>query len=305
MGHRKSLTRQVQEALTEKCAFGESRHAGKKDGTSSDKIYSYDTLKTYLKAAIRFTNYCKEKHGCKYLEECKPHVAEYLSSLRGSASTVKMESSALSKLFGVQITSRDDRTNGGRYRNPWNIELPVRNRDDFTRTRGQKERDKGFSEKNNSELIMFCCCVGPRHYKELTQIRGTDLRETDNSWKVSIKGKGGRPRLAPIVGSKEEVSRVVEMMRNAGDKKVWPKVNTHADIHSYRSEYAMRIYRQYARTAEELKGQRWFNPARRCTENAAYIFRKGALRGTVIDKSAALKAAQALTLKQQYYHIEI
>lgn len=294
MGHRPSLIRQVCVCLEEKCAFGQSRHEAKKNGTDADCIYSFDTLKAYRKAAIRFVKYCKENYGCKYLGTCRQYVSEYISIRKAhvSASTIKMEVSALSKLYGV--TGTGGRDENGRYRSPWGIELPERNRDEFTRSRGVKARDKDFSEKKNAMLVAFCRCVGPRHYKELARMRGTDLRRIDEKYYVRIVGKGGRLRLSPICGRSAEIAAVVKRMQTAGAEKVWPTVPSHADIHAYRSDYAMRLYKMHVRSAEELKGKIWWNPARRRWERADFIFRKGKLKGTVIDKAAALLAAEAL-----------
>lgn len=294
MGHRPSLVKQVSNVLEAKCAFGQSRHAAKKDGSDADKIFSYDTLKTYRKASFRFAAYCKATHGCKLLAECRQYVPEYIRQrMQGvSPSTVKMEAAALAKLFGVSGTG--GRETNGRYKNPWGIALPDRNRDAFSRSRGDKARDKDFSEKKNTDLIAFCRAVGPRHYKELLRIRGTDLRRVDEEYYVRIVGKGGRVRLAPVCGSEKEIQAVVTRMKAAGTQRVWPKVPSHADIHAYRSDYAMRLYNLYARPANALKGQTWWNPARRRTERADYVFRKGKLACIVIDKAAALKAAEAL-----------
>lgn len=294
MGHRASLVKQASDALVSKCAFGMSRHEAKKNGTDAELIFSHDTLKTYLKADIRFVKYCKEKHGCKYLEECRQYVPEYVALRKKtlSPSSIKMEVSALSKLFGV--TCAGGRDKNGRYRSAWNIDLPERNRDDFTRSRGVKVRDKGFSEKKNAELIAFCQAVGPRHYKELLKIRGSDLRWMDGKYYVRIVGKGGRLRLAPICETEDEITAVVKKMQAAGAEKVWPSVPSHADIHAYRADYAMRLYMMHARPAEELKGKMWWNPARKRMEKAAYIFRKGKLKDIIIDKVAALLVAEAL-----------
>ena len=100
--------------------------------------------------------------------------------------------------------------------------------------------------------------------------------------------------MASICGGPAEIAAVVKKMQAAGAEKVWPSVPSHADIHAYRSDYAMRLYKTHARSAEELKGKSWWNPARKRMEKAAYIFRKGKLKVIVIDKAAALLAAEAL-----------
>ena len=294
MGHRASLVKQVNDALVSKCAFGMSRHEAKKKGIDGNLIFSPETLRTYLKADIRFVRYCKEQHGCRFLDECREFVQEYirLRMKEVSASTIKMEASALCKLYGV--TGSGGRDKNGRYRSAWGVTLPERDRDTFTRSRGEKARDKGFSEKKNAVLVTFCRCSGPRHFKELMRCRGTDLRYIDGQYYICYVGKGGRVRLALLCGSKEEIQAIVEKMKAAGNEKVFPSVPSHADIHAYRSDYAMRVYHLYARPLEVLKDAKWYNPARRRVEGAAYIFRKGSFKGIVIDKAAAFKAAENL-----------
>lgn len=66
---RPSLVRQAQIVYQGKLAIGESRHAAKALGTARDKIFSYSTLRTYTRCAAQFVRYCREMHGCRYLEE--------------------------------------------------------------------------------------------------------------------------------------------------------------------------------------------------------------------------------------------
>lgn len=290
-----SLKYQVTNRLRSMLAIGQSRHEAKKDGSAANKIFSYDSYHTYKKASFRFIDYCKTQHNCKSLDQCRAYVPEWLH-LRAettSASTVKMESSALSKLFG-NTNSGVLRDASGRFVNPWGVQTPHRDRDNYTRSRGAKVRDSGFNENRHADLIEFCRAVGPRGGKELPNIKGSDLRFVDGKPYVEIKGKGGRKRFAPIVGSPENVNAIVQSMKRAGDRKIYPHVPSHMDVHSYRSDYAMRIYNSFARSEEELQGKHWFNPSRGKLECAAYRFRVGKLKGIVIDKAAAMQAAEAL-----------
>ena len=70
-------------------------------------------------------------------------------------------------------------------------------------------------------------------------------------------------------------------MQAAGIGKVWVKVPQNADIHSYRADYASRIYLKYARPIEELP------------RKERYICRKDK-RGVVYDRAAMLEASRAL-----------
>ena len=43
------------------------------------------------------------------------------------------------------------------------------------------------------------------------------------------------------------------MSKGSGLTKVWGKVHSGADIHSYRADYATKVYQLYARPLESLK----------------------------------------------------
>ena len=291
---RKTLLLQVQENLDSKLAIGQSKKADKlayardennnvlRDGDgkkiilhedlTKDKIYSWNTYKTYLKHNNYFAQWCRETHNCKTLNQCLPHANEYLQKLIDdgkSASTIKMTVAALCKLYSVPSDSF--------------IKTPDRQRKDIKRSRGEAVRDKNFSKKNNAELISFCKCTGLRR-AELTHLTGTDLVEKDGQYflHVHTATKGGRERLSPIVGTKEEVGAIVNRMESVGGGKVWEKVSSNADIHSYRSVYCTKVYKQNARDINNIED--WHE----------IYFCKKDLVGVKYDKQAMLIASQAL-----------
>lgn len=46
---------------------------------------------------------------------------------------------------------------------------------------------------------------------------------------------------------------IIERMRNTGpNEKVWQYVNSNADIHGYRAEYATAMYKSYARPLNQI-----------------------------------------------------
>lgn len=263
-----SLTKQVQTALDNKLAIGQSKHFDKMKGATQDKIYSWETYRSYMKHCNYFTDYCKETYGTKTLEECRPYVDEWLKnrSEKGlSAYTQKLEASALAKMYGC--STKDF------------IKTDTRHRADINRSRGEKVRDSHFSEKNHKELVDFCKSTGLRR-AELRALTGDKLLEKDGKYfiKVDVGSKGGRYREAPIVG---DVKAVVERMQSAGTGKVFDKIPNGADIHSYRADYATSVYNSHARDIKTLE------PSER------YCCR-GDLKGTWYDKQAMLEASQAL-----------
>lgn len=291
---RLTLLKQIQNNLNAKLAIGESKKADKikylrdengelirdtfgqkivvQEDFTHDKIYSWSTYKAYLARCNQFAQWCRKEFNCKTLKQCEAHRNEYIQKLideNKSAYTIKLNVCALSKLYN--LSSKDF------------IETPARQRQNITRSRGIAVRDKDFSVKNNAELINFCRCCGLRR-AELKQLRGTDLIEKDGRYflHVHTNTKGGKERISPVVGTDEEVKAVVDRMKSVGKNKVWEKVNGHADIHGYRSDYCTRVYNLYARDEKTI------------TDKSEIYCCKNDLAGVHYDKKAMLIASQAL-----------
>jgi integrase len=269
LAKRKSLTRQVQETLTEKLRTGQSKHKDKKAGTAKDGIYSYKTLKTYIEQCCYFTRYCKEKHGCRYLDECRKYANEYLQYGidRGLSNyTLHLSRSALAKLYGESSTNF--------------MELPPRKRQDIKRSRSEAVRDAHFSEKNNKDIVFFCKSTGLRRH-ELEQIRGRDYRKSGVNLFVTVrKGKGGKYRDVPVYI--DNADKVLEIMQKVKpDGFVFPDVPENMDIHSYRAQFATDFYNRIAR------------PVFRIPKKERYYCRKDR-KGIILDKRAMLEVSKAL-----------
>lgn len=231
-----------------------------------DKIYSYKTYETYEKHNNYFLAYCEKEHGCKTLAQCREHVNEWLQSRIDegkSAYTIKLEAAALGKLYQEPTTNF--------------ISTPERTRADITRSRGQANRDYGFSLSKNAEIINFCRGTGLRRH-ELAKLDSKDLRFRNGEAYLTVKGKGGRYREAPIIGPHKDA--IIARINNS-DGKVWDKLPSHMDVHSYRSDYATAIYYAYARDLGEI------------SRKEQYICR-GDRRGEVYDREALLIASRAL-----------
>ena len=281
MGHKnkKSLVRQVQENLQEKLhrGIGTSRHEAKQSHTTADKIFSYNTFKTYMKANVGFVNFCKENYGCKTLDECRPHVDDFIQHRIDSgvsSFTLKMESSAIGKLFNEPTTAF--------------CPTPSRTRSAVVRSRGAKAMDRHFSETKNSKLVEFCRSTGLRRM-EVAAACGSHLVacETPKGEQfhgVGIlvpNGKGGKSRVAPLCCSKETAERIIQQCKEAGDGKLFDKVHAAADVHGYRAQYASSFYTAIARDVSTLRGQQ------------RYVCR-GDKAGVVYDRSALRQTSIAL-----------
>ena len=242
MGHKnkKSLLQQMTAVYQNKLRIGESKHAHKIAGDATDYIFSWSTYKAYTKHARYFLTWAKNKYKCKTLAQARQYADEWLQLRidieKKSAYTVKLELSALCKLYGD--TAADY------------IPTPPRLRKNIVRSRRQAVRDAHFSEANHADFVEFCRSTGLRR-AELRALTGDKVLQEDGQWYIIVNkmSKGGRPRKAPLVGN---VSKIVGMMQAAGTGKVFEKPYNGADIHSYRSDYATTVYLMHARKTEDI-----------------------------------------------------
>lgn len=267
MGHKnkKSLIRQTQERLDSMLAIGESKYIDKKYDLTKGKIYSWTTYRSYLQQCCQFVRYCRDQHHCKNLADCRQYVQEWMESRKDlSAYTLKLSASALCKLYGESLEELG-------------ISTKRAARGEITRSRGTAKRDAHFSEQKNAEFVEFCRSTGLRR-SEITKLRGDQLIERDGEYYIETTGKGGRFRIIPICG---DVELVVRKMQAAGTGKVWKKIPSNADIHSYRSDFATRLYLLHAREIDSLP------------RKERYICRRDKV-GTIYDRQAMLITSLAL-----------
>lgn len=263
-----SLTFQIKKEFDKQLAIGESKYLDKKIGATHDKIYSWNTYRTYMKHCNYFANWAKENFKVKTLEQAKPFINQFLQERERqnlSAYTLGTERSALAKLYQINAKELHQTKN--------------RSRADITRSRGERVRDKNFSIEANKDLIDFCQGTGLRR-SELKQIKGSDLLEKDGKYYLSVtRGtKGGRLRTIEITGN---VPKIVAMLKEAQDSKLFSTPNQNADIHAYRQDYCKSIYKKYARPIEDLE------------KSEIYVCRKDR-KGEKFDKEAMKMASESL-----------
>ena len=264
---------------------GTSKHIDKHSdpGAMHDKLYMDTTTNQYHKHwddycdSMRRAGYKVNGHAPRTLEEAAGYADAYIRELEArpgakpgtsfSAWSVRAYFAAPAKVMGLSAADYN---------------LPKRRRQDITRSRGETVRDGHFSEARNAELVEFCQSVGLRNLKELQQVRGTDLVDLGGGrYGVRVHGKGGRWRDAPIYGTPAQVEAVVERMRSSGGGLVWSHVPSAADVHSYRADYACRVYLAHARPLQNIPaGDRYH-----C---------RGDMRGRTFDRKAMAIASQAL-----------
>lgn len=278
MGHKNklSLVGQVTRELQSQLAAGEGRdkRADKSARDTTGRIYSYSTVKTYIKHCCNFVRWARAEHGCRTLDDCRPFASDWILRIQSegkSAWTQKLCAAAVAKMY--RCTTSD-----------LGIETPARKRADIQRSRGAAVRDKHFSASKNADLLTFAKCTGLRR-RELQQIRGYALCLHGGRYclEVTEGTKGGRRRISPITGTDADVRAVVDMCRRAGEKAIWGRsgVSTAMDVHACRREYASRVYAEHARPLDTLsRSQKYY-----C---------RGDKRGTVYDKRALMRTSEAL-----------
>lgn len=318
----KDLNKQIYDKLSEMLRNGEgtSKKEAMKNGTANNKIFSYKTYSVYYEHCKYFAEYMKENHPeVTSLKKAQKYVGEYLQSRvdqNMSAWTVRTEAAALNKLYDIKPGDKDY------------FSCPKRERADIKRSRVDAVRDRHFSKTNNAELIKFCQGTGARR-EGIQNMKGKDLvtkQQIDAGLKrleeiaqnreltpkeqeyrqimqdarlfknvdhyVFLKEKGGRERLAPIIGPNKD--QIVERFQNTNpDDKVWQHVSSNADIHSYRSDYANALYKEYARKIEDIPYDRVNKGTGKHFQSEVWVCRKDE-KGKKLDKRAMYIASKAL-----------
>lgn len=289
---RVDLHQQIKHVLASKERFGESKYDAKRDGSAKDGIYSYSTAHIYNRECQKFARYVSERSPeGRYtsLEDARTYAKEYIERENAnefkSAYTVKLERSAIAKLYGIE--SKDVNRELGQVRE--------RAREDITRSRERtvisektgKEiknpstRAGHFSEKNHADEVCWAKGTGMRR-SEMEQVRGEQLHQrADGSYYFKMEGtqcKGGREREIPVRGN---VERIKELCERAGHNRVFESVPKSMDVHYYRSEYASNLYRELARERDAIP------------KNNRYCCRND-LKGIWYDKIAMKEVSEAL-----------
>lgn len=278
MGHKtKNLKMQMSDILTAALRRGEgvSKHQLKKDSADlTNIIFSYNTFHTYKNICFRFADWLKETHpDVKTLSGARFYADEWIKSYIDagySAYTQSTYISAIAKVFGEPMTNFQ--------------KGDTRNRINITRSRCRAKRDVHFSESNNADLVNFCKSTGLRRH-ELESVHGDWLRYIDGTYYIDLTirpncTKGGKGRLVPVIG---DIELVVRMCRNAGTRKVFDRISTACDVHSYRACYACSAYTYYCGNTD----------VKSLPRSKQYVCR-GDMAGVVLSRDAMLKTSQAL-----------
>lgn len=242
---------------------GRHKHQDKIDGVSGLYIYMSVTKRQYIRHWRRFCLFLARIHArYKSFEELLLYLelyVQYMIEEGYSAWTIKSNVSAIAKII----------PGAAGY-----VHTPARRADDIHRSRRHGTAAYvGKMGKRYPHLILFCVCVGLRKYKELRFVRGSHLTKLrKGGYGICVpKGKGGRKRVARIIGTEEETAIIVEMCRKAGEELLFPKLPSGLDVHALRALYAGRAYWDYVRHHPETKETYAFRSVRTglvCDRNA-------------------------------------
>jgi len=242
MAKRPSLKKQVCDALYAQARFGQSKHEAKQEERARCEragipwnparvpgIFSIGTMKNYREESIRFTEWVKAEHGCRWLAEAKEHVAEYLQNgidRELSAWTLHKQAAALRKLYEDPDLARE-------------VELPPRQLDSIKRSRNVVEMDKEIDLGKYRDMVDFCRATGlRRHELKAMKVGQVDL---EAGMLRDVIGKGGRIRDVTIREELIENVRDCVINKEASDR-IFDRVPVRMDVHSYRREYAQGRY---------------------------------------------------------------
>lgn len=270
MGKRKSLIKQGVDKLLSMAAFGQSKHEDKKQNgghPAMGKIYSSVTMECYIDYVTRFLKWARDRYGCRYLEEAREHVAEYLNEriCTKSAWTVRAEAAGIAKLYQIRMDELG-------------VELPERKREDIVQHRDQKWIGH-FSPENHKDLVAFSQSSGLRRH-EIAKACPDDVREEANGEVyVETVGKGGKFRKAPCLTA--EPLRIAMEAKALGKEKIFDSIPKYSPIHEFRAQYAQAMYDMLARPVDEIP------------QKERYACR-GDKRGVVYDKKAMAQVSKAL-----------
>ena len=270
VSYRKSARLRLQAML--KAGMGSKRSKDKSEADTKNKIYSKATFETYKQQFRHFADWLEKAHPEAFtLEDARGFVDEYLRhliELERSAYSISTAKAAIAKIMGVEATQF--------------IATPPRLRADIKRSRGVAERDKHISDKKEEELARFTSATGLRR-KEMTMIRAEDLFFENGQAYLNVdKGtKGGKSRVAKIVGKTEEETKDIVKWIQSKEGRLFNKLSSNYDNHYYRATYANRLYNELKRDIDDIPAQE------------RYVMRKERA-GEVYDKHAMLQVSRAL-----------
>lgn len=255
-GRPKILRRQIDNRLNEIDQIGQSRHSAKikliekkgdlKFGETVENIHSISTKENYRQVANQFTEYCVVEHNEKPRANLNILIEKYsvdylkMREDRGlSVSTLSRDRAALNKLS--KSNEKID------------YQLKTRSVHNITRSRNNNNQNNpNFNEKLNSDLVSLAKGTGGRR-ADLVKLTPESFFEKNGKLFVKFEqSKGGKNRISIV---REEHRQDIEsrISSTAPNTPLFERIHKHADIHSYRREYAQELYKDVIKNNDNIK----------------------------------------------------
>lgn len=274
-----SLIYQMSQRLNGLRAYGKSKRAERRRGPDgkyrSDGIYSIQTMRNYHKYCGRYLNWVRKNYPhVKDLDQAEQYLIPYLRSpdfaRKLAATTQKAHISGLQKLYpGAYLDY---------------IRQSVKpNVAEYTKSRRKSSDELAKIKQKHPDLVHLLTHTGLRR-SELTKLTGRDLiKDAKGQLFINVeRSKGGRSRLAPVIGSAEDKARIETLFKGRRQHlKLFAKVPKNVDTNYYRGQYAQSYYKELERPLDSLN-------------RADKLYRRGAYRGDVYDKQAVHQVSLAL-----------
>lgn len=229
-----NIKQQLQRKIDDMTRFGEKKI--KNDPTNSnrcDGIHSIKTCESYRATARLFGDYLKQEGVRNIGDITREHVDGFMQS-RSSMSpyTYSRELSAINKMLDTRYTVRD-------------FGLSHRSYKDIQNNRGLAQRDTSDALRNRQQLDFVRAC-GMRR-ESIDRITPGDFIRDQNGQCIGVHllEKGGRERISIIIEQDrqkitEQVNQAIE--RNGEHVAMFKQVDSNANPHYERAEYAQRLY---------------------------------------------------------------
>lgn len=210
-------------------------------------IHSESTRDNYKRVASEYGRWLSDR-GMRYcgMDTAREHAREYIERGGTSPSTQAKERSALARVFscrGEDICDIEPRR--GREITRGRRTDEERERDDCRRDDGRRDRAaEAERTPQGREIAEACRASGLRHYRELEQLRASDLRyDEDGSLRLHVVGKGGRERDALVLDGpgRDAIERRAAAARDP-DERLFSDCPHHLNVHACRADYAAAMY---------------------------------------------------------------
>lgn len=243
-GRRSVLKHQINERLNELDRLGQSKslekrklkESGASFGDAIPGIYSIKTKENYRQVANQFTQYCIDhksesprsdldhllkKHGKSYLI--------YRENNNLSVSTLSRDRAGLNKLMNSQKKI--------------DYKFKTRSIHDIKRSRSDyNKNNKHFNEKLNYNLVALAKGTGGRRSDLAKLTPNNFFNENGRLYCNFNQSKGGKSRTVVVREEfRTQIENLISMTRP--ENLLFERIHSHADIHSYRRNYAQELYK--------------------------------------------------------------